>query len=80
MLYKYVIDEILDNGIQKCHLEPVKTNAQKFEEVFGPVCKCPMSTTNSSISTAKSYTNVEIRKYLAIDEDWWKQEYKEPKK
>ena len=33
MVYKYVTDEILDNGIQKCHLEPIKTNADRIRSM-----------------------------------------------
>ena len=30
MFYKYVTDEVLDNGIHKCHLELTKTNADRI--------------------------------------------------
>lgn len=48
MVYKYVTDEILDNGIQKCHLEPIKTNADRIrsmtdEELAEEIVKCVLA-------------------------------------
>ena len=77
-------DEIIESAIKVVEKwardHPVITNAKKFEEVFGPVNKIEMSTTTTSISTKdpQPYNNIKVDKYLAIYEDWWNQEYKEP--
>ena len=77
-----ISDEDVESAIKVVDIwskgHPVITNAQKFEEVFGPVCKCPMSTsTTVGSSDPQFFTNIKIKKYLAIDEDWWGEEYKE---
>lgn len=56
---------------------PPMTNAQKFEEVFGPVPSHKISSSWTTTNT-ENENRILTEDYIGINVNWWDEPYKEP--